>query len=267
MKRSEPERDAAGAGARGDDARLERSAQDDFAREYGAAKFGPVAVIVPSFREAATIRSVLREIPRAISGREVSVLVIVDGDDDGASGIARDEDAYVCRTRLKRGQGAALRLGYRIALAHGSEFLVSLDADGQYVPAEMEGLLLPILRGEADFVSGSRRLGIDGTIDRVRKAGVVVFALLIRVLTRHGVTDPAFGLRAMTAEVARAVTLREPQYQAAELLVGAIMRGFRVAERPATLRRRGFAESRKAGPLAYGLQFARVTFLTWWRER
>jgi glycosyltransferase involved in cell wall biosynthesis len=230
-------------------------------------KFGPITVLIPSYREAATIANVLREMPKSVEGLPVTTLVVIDGDDDGTSQLARNLGAYACATGGHRGQGAALRLGYRVAVDHGALFLVSMDADGQYLPSEIPLVLGPVLRGEADFSSGSRRLGKDGTPDPVRSFGVDFFAKVISLLTGRRITDPTFGLRAMTADVVRAVTLRQPQYQASELLIGTALQGFRLAERPATINKRRSGKSRKGGNLIYALSFTRVVLGTWWRER
>ena len=40
--------------------------------------------------------------------------------------------AVVARCPVNRGQGAALRLGYRIAREHGAAYVITTDADGQY---------------------------------------------------------------------------------------------------------------------------------------
>jgi hypothetical protein len=87
------------------------------------------------------------------------------------------------------------------------------------------------------------------------------------VLTGHRVTDTSFGFRAMRAEIPATVTLTQPQYQSAELLVGVLRRGYRVAERPMTMRRRGHGRSKKGNNLVYGARYARVVLGTWWRER
>jgi hypothetical protein len=94
-----------------------------------------------------------------------------------------------------------------------------------------------------------------------------VFALAISVLTGQRVSDTTFGLRAMRAEVTGAVRLEQPQYQAAELLIGVITHGFRVAERPATIHRRTVGKSKKGNNAFYALRFSRVVVGTWWRER
>jgi glycosyltransferase involved in cell wall biosynthesis len=185
----------------------------------------------------------------------------------------------VCDVPVNRGQGAALRLGYRLAREGGARYIVTTDADGQYNPAEMDRVLGPVVAGEADFVTGSRRLGSQETKDLIRRAGVLFFAGTISMLTGQRISDTTFGLRAMRAEVTGAVRLEQPQYQASELLIGVITHGYKVTEVPATIHRRRVGESKKGqNPLYklhipgvnnffYGLRFARVAYGTWWRER
>ena len=238
-----------------------------FTAELGTPDLGPVTVVIPAYREAENISAVVRGIPSEVLGLRVATLVVVDGPDEETTRAAVASGAAVCIAPINRGQGAVLRLGYRLARAHGAQYLVSIDADGQYDPADIPKLLEPIVRDEADFVSGSRRLGVNFQQDRVRELGVAVYAALVSVLTGRHVTDPSFGLRAMRAEVPAAVSLRQPQYQAAELLVGAIMKGFRTAERPATMRARTGGRSHKGSNLVYGWHFGTVIVSTWYRER
>ena len=127
----------------------------------------------------------------------------------------------------------------------GATYVVTTDADGQYDPADIPALLAPIVADRADFVSGSRRLGHTYRGDGFRQLGVVFYAGVIRILTRQHITDPSFGLRAMRVEVPMSVTLNQPQFQASELLIGAALRGFRIAEVPAAMRARAAGTSRK----------------------
>jgi glycosyltransferase involved in cell wall biosynthesis len=193
--------------------------------------------------------------------------VVVDGAADDTAGVARAHGAVVCDVPVNRGQGAALRLGYHLAKQRGARYIVTTDADGQYRMEELPLLLAPLLAGEADFVTGSRRLGANESTDRVRRLGTRVFAALVSRLTGHRVTDTSFGFRAMRAEVPVSVTLHQPQYQSAELLVGVLSHGYRVLERPMTMHRRNQGHSKKGNNLVYGLRYARVVFGTWWRER
>ena len=224
-------------------------------------------VVIAAFNEAPSIAGVVRAVPDDVCGLATHVLVVDDGSADRTADAARAAGAEVLSLGANGGQGVALRAGYRAAAAAGARYVATLDADGQYDPLELALVVQPLLDGAADFVTGSRRLGRRLTTDRVRAAGVVVFSKIISVLGRSPVTDPANGLRAMRIEVVEAVPLRQPQYQASELLLGAMLLGFRVAEVPTTMRPRAAGETKKGGNLLYGVRFAGVIASTWWSAR
>jgi glycosyltransferase involved in cell wall biosynthesis len=248
------------------DARIDDEAIAAFTAEYGK-ELPPVAIVIAAYNEEKGIGGVADSIPATVSGLETAVIVVVDGSSDGTAAVARKSGAKVCDVPVNRGQGAALRLGYRIAREGGAKYIVTTDADGQYDSAQIPAVLDPVVRGEADFVTGSRRLGRQETYDRVRRVGVHVFAWLVSRLTGQRITDTTFGMRAMRADVTAAVTLNQPQYQASELLIGIISHGYRVKEVPATMRRRTAGKTKKGGNLVYGYRFSRVVVGTWWRER
>jgi len=252
-----------------DDAVIDGKAVGAFTDQYGsrATELPPLAIVIAAYNEEGAIGPVVESLPAVVCGLAVAKIVVSDGAVDGTVKEAAAAGALVCDVPVNRGQGAALRLGYRLARDGGAKYIVTTDADGQYNPAEIERLLEPILAGEADFVTGSRRLGSEETRDPVRRLGVRVFALTISALTGQRISDTTFGLRAMRAEVTGAVRLEQPQYQAAELLIGVITHGYRVAERPATIHKRQVGKSKKGNNVFYGLRFVGVIGETWWRER
>jgi glycosyltransferase involved in cell wall biosynthesis len=247
----------------------ERAAAAAFLAAHPAAAGAPLAVVVPAYNEEPTVAGVVAEVPAQNAGLQTEVIVVVDGARDGTAARAADAGALVCDVAVNRGQGAALRLGYWLARARGARVIATIDADGQYEPREIARVVRPILDGDADFVSGSRRLGDELTTDRMRHAGVLLFGALFSILVGHRVTDPACGIRAMRAEVTAAVTLEQPQYQASELMISAALNGFRLAEVPTTMRDRGThaTATKKGGNLGYGLRFARAALHTWRRDR
>lgn len=249
---------------------VDAAALADFEARYGGSEspgLAPVVLVIAAYNEAESIAGVLKELPDECLGLRVAPLVVVDGATDATAEICLDHGAHTVIALENRGQGAALRLGYRIAQRSGAQYIATTDADGQYDAGELPRLLAPLVRGEADFVTGSRILGAHETRDPVRQLGCRVFAFLVSVLMRTRVTDTSFGLRGMRAEVPVSVTLAQPQYQSSELLIGVLARGYRVAEVPMTIRMRGGGETKKGGNLVYGARYARVVFGTWLRER
>ncbi len=251
------------------DAGIDDAAAAAFFIEYGPAarQLPPVAIVIAAFNEEGVIGSVVSALPAMVCGLDTATIVVSDGAKDGTVPEARDAGALVCDVPVNRGQGAALRLGYRLARAGGAQYIVTTDADGQYNPAEMERILDQVVSGKADFTTGSRTMGSEETKDPVRKLGVRVFALAISLLTGQRITDTTFGLRAMRAEVTGVVRLEQPQYQASELLIGVLAHGFRVTEVPATIHKRTVGKSKKGNNAFYAMRFAGVVVGTWWRER
>jgi glycosyltransferase involved in cell wall biosynthesis len=230
----------------------------DFRAEYGQLELTPVVVVIAAYEEEAAIGAVLDELPAEACGLPVSCIVVVDGDTDHTGSVARDHGAHVCTFPTNRGHGAALRVGYALARRVGARFIVTTDADGQYVGSDIEPVLEPVVAGAADFSVGSRWLGRQETSDPIRRLGSRFFARLATLLTGHHITDTSSGLRAMTAEVTDAVTLRQPQYQTSELLMEVLAKGFRFVEVPMTMRNRSHG---------HGFRYARVLTTTWLRER
>jgi len=226
-----------------------------------------VVVVIAALDEADAITGVLEAIPPAACGLDIATLVIDDGSTDGTGEVAHATGVHVARLERNCGHGVALRVGYELAREHGAQFIVTLDADGQWDPVELPKVLEPLARDEADFVIGSRVLGRTETDDNFRQAGVHVFAALVRLLTGAHVTDTSSGYRAMRAEITATVRQEQVQYQTSELLIGAIFQGYRVAERPIVMRRRAAGESKKGHNVLYGFRYARVILRTWWRER
>ena len=252
-----------------DDEAIDTAAAAAFVTDNGeqAASLPPVAIVIAAYNEEGVVGSVIQDLPAEMCGLKTVAIVVSDGSKDKTVIEAREHGALVCDVPVNRGQGAALRLGYRLAREGGATYILTTDADGQYNPAEMESVLAPVVAGEADFVTGSRKLGSQETNDPIRRLGTWVFAVTTSILTHQRITDTSFGLRAMRAEVTGAVRLEQPQYQSSELLIGVLTHGFRVREVPATIHKRQVGQSKKGHNAIYGLHYAGVVLGTWWRER
>jgi glycosyltransferase involved in cell wall biosynthesis len=243
--------------------------QRDFSERYPHLELPPVVALICAYEEEANIGHVLDRMPEKACGLEVRTLVVVDGGHDGTGGVSKEKGAITFELPVNLGHGVALRVGYDLCVKHGAEYVVTLDADGQNDPAEIETMLQPLVDGEADFVVASRRLGEDKTGDRYRQVGVVFFARLLNTLTGARLTDTSNGFRALRAAVLADVLpfLQQDQYQTAELLITSLKRGWRVTERPTVWHERLSGASKKGGNLFYGFRYARVVLGTWKRER
>ena len=243
---------------------IENLALRDFLETGHPEQFaGGIAIVIPAYNESSNIVPVIGALPERICGLELHAIVVDDGSADDTTGQARRAGASAVSLPLNRGQGAALRTGYRLALATGAEVVVTMDADGQHQPSELSRLVKPIVDGEADVVGGSRVLGQADKNAAARELGIKVFAQLLSLLTWSRVTDPACGYRAVRTEALRHLEFRQDQFHNSEFIVEASKKHLRSIEVPVTITQRISGTSKKPAHFRYGLGFANALVRAW----
>jgi glycosyltransferase involved in cell wall biosynthesis len=95
-----------------------------------------IVALIPGYNEGPRIAQVVRG-----AAAHLPVVVVDDGSRDDTAAQARSAGATVLELRPNQGKGAALRAGFRRALADGADAVLTLDADGQHDPAEIPALL------------------------------------------------------------------------------------------------------------------------------
>ena len=245
---------------------LEGIAWEEFRRAGYPERFRDrVAVLIPAYDEADSVSAVLDSIPPRVCGVETATLVVDDGSRDGTGDVARAHGAVVARHVINRGGGAALRTGYRLLADSGATVVVTLDADGQHLPSEMDRLVDPVLSGEVDVAHGSRVLGQAEPNYFARELGIIFFNRLVSFITRTRVSDCSNGYRAVRASVLPQLVLRQEQFHTSEFLIEAIKRGIPAKEVPVTVARRMHGHSKKPAVVRYGVGFANAIVRAWLR--
>jgi len=113
-----------------------------------------IVVVIPALNEEEVIGDVVRSIPGLVD----RIMVVDNGSNDRTADRAREAGALVVNQPV-RGYGRACRAGMNAAIKAGAEVIVFIDGDGSDCPEFLVELVKPILRGEYDFVIGSRVRG------------------------------------------------------------------------------------------------------------
>ena len=225
----------------------------------------PIAIVIPAYNEAASIGSVLSELPEQIQGYPIQPIVVSDGSEDETAARAANAGALVAEHPINQGQGGALQTGFAIADENGAKVVVTMDADGQHPVDELENLVTPVLNDEADYVMGSRYRGVDESGNSaVRESGIRVFTWIINRLTKSTITDCTNGYRAIRGSDIGKLTLTEERFSAPELIIEARKNGLRIKEIPIVILEREAGETKKP-QLGYAVGLARTIFATWIR--
>lgn len=113
-----------------------------------------VFVVVPVFNEAKVLGGVLGE----LVALGYTVVPVDDGSSDDSWEVICGLPVHGLRHGLNLGQGAALETGMEYARRQGAAIAVHFDADGQHAAEQIDSLIEPLRKGEADVVLGSRFL-------------------------------------------------------------------------------------------------------------
>lgn len=209
----------------------------------GVSRVG-VAVVIPTFNEAASIGAVVAELPRDLVGR---IIVADGGSTDGTAQLARDAGAEV--VSVGRGYGSACLAGAQAA--GDADIVVFMDGDGADDPAAIAGLVAPIQTGHCDFVIASRARGVrqPGSMAWHQIAAGLAAGWLTKLLYGVRYTDMC-AFRAIRRDALLALGMREMTYGwNLEMQMRAARAGFRILEVPVDYRRRLGGESKVAGSL------------------
>jgi glycosyltransferase involved in cell wall biosynthesis len=207
-----------------------------------------ISFLVPAYNEGATIGEVLDRIDAL--GLDRQVIVVDDGSTDETAAVVErrlsDSDGLVLvRHERNRGKGAAIRSA--IERIDG-DIAVIQDADMEYDPEDVPGLIEPIVRGKADVVYGSRLSG--GRPQRAylfwHLVGNRFLSLLTNLLFNTTLSDMETGYKAFRAEVLRSLDLREDDFGIEpEITAKVCLRGLRIYELPIAYYGRTYAEGKK----------------------
>lgn len=224
-----------------------------------------IFVVIPAYNEGETISSVVSSLPDSIRDYDVQPLVVSDGSVDDTATEAQYNGALVVEHPINQGQGGALKTGFDIAAQNDAGIVVTMDGDGQHSSEELPRLVDPIVADEADFVMGSRYLGVDDSRNGlVRRVGIRFFTCTINMLTKADITDCTNGYRAIRGSMLERLTLTEERFSAPELIIEARKNGLRIEEIPVTVEDRKEGETRKP-KLGFALGLTRIILVTWLR--
>jgi glycosyltransferase involved in cell wall biosynthesis len=196
-----------------------------------------IDVVIPAFNEERSLPLVLA----AISAGLVRRVVVADNNSrDRTAAVAEAGGAIVVPAPVQ-GYGSACLAGLDFLRRSGPpEIVVFVDADFSDHPEEMEGLVAPILAGDADLVIGSRVLGIRerGALLPQARAGNLIACTLIRVFYGFRYSDLG-PFRAISWAALEKLEMCDPNFGwTAEMQVKALRRGLRPAEVPVSYRKR-----------------------------
>jgi glycosyltransferase involved in cell wall biosynthesis len=192
-------------------------------------KINNTVAVIPSYNEARTIGSVVRDVVQM----GLSVLVVDDGSVDATERIALDNGAMVIRHKRNMGKGHSVREGVRyVAEKTKYEWAVMMDGDGQHHPEDLPILMEATRNGDVDLVTGNR-MHSTKTMPSLRYWTNKFTSFVISKMCRQYIPDTQCGYRLVSVNALKRMKLESDKYDIeSEMLIQAARQGMKIRSVP-----------------------------------
>jgi len=209
-----------------------------------------VSIIVPVYNEFRTVRAVIERLLTIDLPVDREILIVDDGSTDGTRDVlaqvqAEGVNVTILLAERNGGKGSAIRRG----LARATGTIVAIqDADLELDPQQIAALLVPIVRGEAVVVYGSRFLAGPSGAPLVSVIANRVLTSATNLLFGSSLTDMETCYKIMRTDVARSLRLTANRFDIEPEITARLLRGgHRIKELPVRFDARSRAQGKKIG--------------------
>ncbi len=168
-------------------------------------------VVLPAYNEATRIQPVIE----AIAEKGYNMVIVNDGSSDNTLDVILEskrkypKQIHVYSLLINRGVGIATQTGFDAVLKFNPKYIVSMDSDGQHSADDLDGVIKPLVSGEAQAVIGVRPLE---DMPLSRNFANAIMNLLTRIFYRVDVSDSQTGFRAITREALDKISINATGY-------------------------------------------------------
>lgn len=229
-----------------------------------------VSIIIPVKNEEENIAPLVSELKQlTMNDNGFKIYEILFVDDESTDGtmerVMKCSDGFPMINAVSlhglRGKGAAIKTGIK---SSRGDVLVTMDGDLQHSPLQIEGLIKPILKNEADIVVGARN---HENYSFYRKMLSLSNSWLFNHLFKFNLTTPNEGFKAIRRDAITNLDVKANDFDFdLEFLVKARAAGLRITEIPVTLRKRERGRS-KVNTVKVTLVFLKSMITLWLEQR
>lgn len=205
-----------------------------------------LSIVMPVYNEASTVAAAVKRTLAVELPCESELIVVDDGSTDGTAEILAglaESGARLVTHPVNRGKGAALRSG---AAAARGDYIVTLDADLEYAPEELDRIVAPVLAGDATVVYGTRTFGSHSSYSFWYVVGNKAITLATNVLYNVYLSDVYTCFKLLPLPLYRELDVRRTGFDGEiEMTAKLLRRGIRPYEVPISYRARSREEGKK----------------------
>ncbi|MCP4566628.1 MAG: glycosyltransferase family 2 protein [FCB group bacterium] len=166
-----------------------------------------ILIIIPAYNAAKYLVELIQRITPYASIEDI--LIINDGSSDNTEEIIQSMDCRKISFPENRGKGAALKVGFTVALQNGYDAVITIDADLQHIPERLN-----VFREQftsADLIIGTRNIKTR-RMPLERQLTNNLTSLIISIFGSMRIRDSQSGYRMIKTSVLRNLRLTADRY-------------------------------------------------------
>ena len=190
-----------------------------------------IVACIPAYNEELNIRKTIENVEKFVD----KVIVCDDGSNDNTTLEAEDAGAYVIKCEKNKGKGAALQELFKFAKVSNVDIMITIDADGQFIPDEIPLLLKSIIEEKSDIVIGYR-FDDKTEMPKYRKIGNKFLDKITNLAEDIGVRDTQSGFRSYSKKAIEIINFKTNGFGAdSEILIDATQKKLKISEEKVTV--------------------------------
>jgi glycosyltransferase involved in cell wall biosynthesis len=212
-----------------------------------------LSILMPAYNEEATIAKIVEKIDKvdlAGIGVDRELIIVDDGSKDKTVEIVKHLRAKYPYIRFiqhpkNKGKGGAIKTAIKAATGN---ILIVQDADLEYDPRDYFRCIMPILKGKAKVVYGSRRYGES----RKKYSGIlyyvggIMITFVFNVLFFTRITDEPTCYKTFRADIIKKIKINGNKFDwEPEVTAKIVKRGIKIREVPIRYYPRSEKEGKK----------------------
>ena len=189
---------------------------------------------IPCYNEEKTLQMVIKDLPVKIDGIDIiEYLIINDGSTDKTVEIANNIGVHhIVNIPRNKGLANAFKVGIAESLKIGADIIVNTDGDNQYNGQDIEKLVGPILKGEADIVIGARPIDDIQHFSWTKKKLQRVGTWVVKSISKTDIIDATSGFRAYSRKAALEINVFNKYTYTLETIIQAGMKDMSIISVP-----------------------------------
>ncbi len=201
-------------------------------------------IVMPVYNEASNLKRFLPQLKQETQSVGGDILAVNDASTDDSLEVLNRHEIPSITHLTQMGYGSTIQTGYKYALRNGYDYVIQLDGDAQHDPRFIPIMLRELQTDSADILIGSRFLSQDDIPFKpdgplyygtpVRRIGISMFRVVLRILTFIRISDPTSGFVGFNRKSLSFVSGKSfPfDYPDADMILTYLRNGFRIREIP-----------------------------------